>query len=272
MEKEEELKDFIYNSTQPIDVIFNNIDRFANVCELVEDPISDRRKVNISYTIISKNSVFADSLKTWNRKPANDRSYTAMKAFMRNKYNKFDKVGSLSVDNSSLNQANISQELKNHQEQMAEGMEQNLKINMIETLTGLCGQLEDNENAPPQAAVNNLAQPNLSDNAMFQLLTSLQNKVEALSKSQNMTSNTRLSGEQDLPTTNPNTGKTYRRYCWTHGCTSHWGRQCKNKKAGHKDDATFKNRMGGSDKQMASKYTEVTCERSRNSNIVSSHS
>ena len=44
---------------------------------------------------------------------------------MRNKYNEFDKVDSLSVDNSSLNHTNILQELKNCQEQMAERMEQN---------------------------------------------------------------------------------------------------------------------------------------------------
>ena len=114
--------------------------------------------------------------------------------FMCDEYTELDKVGILSVDNSSLNQANILQELKNHQEQMAERMEQRLKINMIEILTGLCGQLQDIEDvAPPQATVHNLAQPNLSDNAMFQLRTSLQNKVEELSKNQNKTSNTKLS-------------------------------------------------------------------------------
>ena len=256
MEKEDELKDFIYDPTQPIDVIFNNIDRFSNLCELVGDPISDRRKVNISYKLISKNTAFRDSLKSWNRKPATAKVYADMKTFMREEYNDLDEVGGLSVDNSSLNQAHILQEMKIHQEQMAERMEQNLKINMIETLTGLCGQLENEENiAPQQESANNLAQPNFSDNAMFQLLTSLQNKVEALSSNRNRNTSSRFnasppntSGEQELPTTNPNTGKAYKRYCWTHGCTSHWGRHCKNKKTGHKDEATFKDRMGGSDK------------------------
>ena len=35
-------------------------------------------------------------------------------------------------------------------------------------------------------------------------------------------------------------------YCWTHGACAHDGSACKNKKPGHKDEATFANKMGGS--------------------------
>ena len=61
-----------------------------------------------------------------------------------------------------------------------------------------------------------------------------------------------MSGQLSAPpvpssSTNPRTGKQWKRYCWTHGCCNHWGRDCNNKTTGHKDDATFRNRMGGSD-------------------------
>ena len=36
------------------------------------------------------------------------------------------------------------------------------------------------------------------------------------------------------------------KYCWTHGACGHKGKRCKNKAAGHKDEATFSNKMGGS--------------------------
>ena len=39
-------------------------------------------------------------------------------------------------------------------------------------------------------------------------------------------------------------------YCWSHGLsdnTSYTGATCKNKKDGHVDEATWKNKMGGSD-------------------------
>ncbi len=61
-----------------------------------------------------------------------------------------------------------------------------------------------------------------------------------------------MSGQQSMtsissPSTNPRTGKQWKRYCWTHGCCNHWGRNCNNKNTGHKDDTTFCNRIGGND-------------------------
>jgi len=47
MEKEDEVKDFVYDSVKPIDTVFNKIDRFSDLCKLVSDPISNRQKVNL---------------------------------------------------------------------------------------------------------------------------------------------------------------------------------------------------------------------------------
>ena len=84
-----------------------------------------------------------DSLKTSNRKEGNLKTYTFMKTFMRIEYNDLDEVGRLTIAISNLNQANILQELKDHQKEMYVRMEQNLKINMIEMLTGVCGQMKN---------------------------------------------------------------------------------------------------------------------------------
>ena len=42
--------------------------------------------------------------------------------------------------------------------------------------------------------------------------------------------------------------KQPKRYCWTHGCCAHWSSNCENPKPGHKKEATFRNRLGGSNK------------------------
>ena len=39
-----------------------------------------------------------------------------------------------------------------------------------------------------------------------------------------------------------------RHYCWSHGKCNHKSSECKNKKQGHKDDATLKDKKGGSTK------------------------
>ena len=45
---------------------------------------------------------------------------------------------------------------------------------------------------------------------------------------------------------NPKTGQPWKRYCWSCGCCPHWGKNCSSKKPGHKDEASFRNRMEGS--------------------------
>ena len=37
-------------------------------------------------------------------------------------------------------------------------------------------------------------------------------------------------------------------YCWTHGGCNHKSSECRNKKEGHQDDATFNDKKGGSTK------------------------
>ena len=81
-QKEDEVKDFVYDPVEPIDTVFNKIDRFSDLCELVSDPISDRRKVNLGYKIIFKNNAFRDSLKCWNKKTIVDKTYATMKVYI----------------------------------------------------------------------------------------------------------------------------------------------------------------------------------------------
>ena len=107
-------------------------------------------------------------------------------------------------------------------------MEQTMKVNLIEALTRIYGDI-GNENTPPTRDFNaannmkNLASDNKA--AILQILTSLQNKVEQLTNknSSNQSQGGGTNDNQDLPLLNSNTRKTYRRYCWSHGWCSHWG-------------------------------------------------
>ena len=103
MQKEDDSKDFIYNPTQPIDTNFNTVDRFSNLCKLVLDPISDQRKVNLSFKIISKHNAFMDSLKTQNGRTANLKSYAHLKNCMCTEYNNLREVSGLTIASSNLN-------------------------------------------------------------------------------------------------------------------------------------------------------------------------
>ena len=50
-------------------------------------------------------------------------------------------------------------------------------------------------------------------------------------------------GCQPLAIINPQKEKEFCRYFWTCGCCVYWGKNCPNKKRGHKYEATFRNHM-----------------------------
>ena len=55
----------------------------------------------------------------------------------------------------------------------------------------------------------------------------------------------------NTPTPSSNTTSTLRqrtktnKYCWSHGACAHTSSECRSKKPGHRDDATFRDKKGG---------------------------
>ena len=85
---------------------------------------------------------------------------------------------------------------------------------------------------------------------LLAILTSLQAEVKLLKNNKinyksNNKSNTNTSNDATI---NPKTGRTFRCYYWSCGTCPHWARDCNNEKPGHVNDATFKDRKGGSTK------------------------
>ena len=86
--------------------------------------------------------------------------------------------------------------------------------------------------------VNNVAKEDNTTAALLPLIKQLTKKVDQLVCTQ----------ATPLISINPKTRKPFKRYCWSCGCWDHWGKNCPNKKPGHQDSVTFKDRKGGSNK------------------------
>ena len=80
---------------------------------------------------------------------------------MRSQYSDVNVAGGLTLSNFALDQTNILQERKEHQEVLAACMENNLEVNMIELMTAsIYEQIENKEHIPPP--------DNVSANNMYQ--------------------------------------------------------------------------------------------------------
>ena len=88
------------------------------------------------------------------------------------------------------------------------------------------------------------------DPALLTLLQSVTKEITNLKACSVLQSTTPKT--EDLPSINsinPHTQQPYKRYRWTRGYGNHWSDRRHNPKPGHKTEATFKNRFGGSNKE-----------------------
>ena len=155
------------------------------------------------------------------------------------------------------NQANMIQELKEHQVLMSNNLKEEWENNLIHTFKALNLIDENKENVNgnfdeqiyfPTEEQENVAmnvKAKQRDPIIDQLLkemTLMRNQIQILGGSNNRL--IEQTTQSDL--INPKTGQSWKRYCWSCGCCVHWGKNCPNKKKGHKVEATFRNRMNGS--------------------------
>ena len=124
------------------------------------------------------------------------------------------------------------------EENIKSTVEEQVKTSIMEVLAQYTQDLgADDKDEDLQA--NNIATTPKSTNMseLFTMMRELNKKVDQM-----LENNTKKNFVM-----NPRTGKPFRRYCHSCGCCDHWGKHCKHKKPGHQDNATFKNRMRGSD-------------------------
>jgi len=73
---------------------------------------------------------------------------------------------------------------------------------------------------------------------MLQMMQQMQTQFAATKNQDN-------SSQRQSNTSSHRTRTTTNRYCWTHGACAHSSVNCRSKKPGHQDDATFQDMKGG---------------------------
>ena len=255
--RELEIKEYLYNPTEPIDSVYDKIEEFSDLCDLINHKLTEQRKVHLAYLIISRTKIFRDSLKEWNKEDEANKTLDKMKTFMREQYDELEAVSALSVEE-TMNHTDIIEELKLHQEHLSERFETQLKMNLVETLDAYSrGSIEEIQSdnyskcgTCPTASESSGSISNVShDSAVMIMMQKMMERMDNWEKTPNKSNRSNSNNsENSKENINPKSGKSWKRYCWSCGCCKHWGRNCPSRKAGHRIDATFKDRKGGSPK------------------------
>ena len=254
-DKEDEIKAISYDPSTPVDTVFNRINWFQDLCNLCNNKKSDRQLVQLAYIIFNKSRAFMDVLLKWNQKSNNMKTYNNFKMHMRKGYHELREVGALSIKDSTLHYNNMVKDVKEHQEKMAQDIKESLSEQLNHSLMEALMVTQTNQ-LPALDDTSSLSTPSINSASsdatiasLVSIIKKLEAKVDSLSPQQpNHTTNNNTNSTPMSNTINPRTGKEWRRYCWTHGCCTHKGVDCPAKAPGHKDEATFKDRMGGSNR------------------------
>lgn len=243
-DREDELKRFVYDTQTPVDTVFNKITWFQDLCELCNNTKTDRQLVAIAYIIFNRTRVFMDALLDWNKKSIINKTYVNFKKHMRSSYHALNEVGALTIQDSSINQANLIQELSSQQDRMAQDLKATLQSNILDAMMMMKSPAADTpflieDTSSISSNTLNSATSNATIESLYSIIKDMQTKMDS------MTLAPPNAAIKD--TINPRTGKEWKRYCWTCGCNPHASKDCPVKKPGHQDKATFNNRLGGSD-------------------------
>ena len=94
----------------------------------------------------------------------------------------------------------------------------------------------------PSSSTEMVNQVSTRDQASWDMIAAIKDLQKEIKDLKSSKQSNNAQGQYRGYTTRHNKSK----YCYTHGACAHEGKFCKKKRQGHKDDATFDDKMGGS--------------------------
>ena len=220
-----------YDPAHPIDVIFNKVEDLSDFSTAARAAFTEQQLINIAYVIISKTGKYQLYIREWTRLQPNKQTWANFKTHFGQAHQELKEAGDLTIRETQFQTANIVQEV----------------IDGVQAVLQTPETSADNNPEVFQHIANNMAQTQLLPQLMTQMSQLIQ-QMNAMQQQINTqadnTSTTRYSSlsvsRQHRPRTNISN------YCWSHGACAHTSQQCRSKKPGHRNEATFTNKLGGS--------------------------
>ena len=247
--KEEGLRELDYHPRQPVDIVFNTVEDLVDYAEMANTPYSQAQIIGMAYTKFNRTGLLSIAINEWNRKPTVQKTWIALKAHFRQARKELKETSGSTIGSSQLNEtANLVQ-------QVVDGVQQALLPSDAahDPTAEILQQVVNSASATTTTQQQLMQQiANLQQTVtqmQFQLNTSNQQQPHAFDpagrggRGGGYQGRGRGGGRGGAPLRYP---RRYNLYCWTHGGCGHLGGACRDKKPGHKDEATFENKMGGS--------------------------
>lgn len=262
MQKEMELQSLHFDLSHPVDIVFNAIEDLSELADHAGQPMSAMQMNALAFVIFAKQPLLTQDLRSWNRLPLAQRTWMQMKVHFRDAQDGLDSLPTASAlyhQQGPFPQANVATiadmvalrllENQSHIDRAYEMYNQQAPAPLVpppaappvtDPITDMANSLQRRESDLQAGTAAMMAQ---MQQMMQQMITNnAGNGGRGNRNNGNNNSNGRGRGRGNRN----NTRNTPRKYCWSHGSCAHLGTECNTKAAGHQNDATFANMMGGS--------------------------
>ena len=270
-----QVETLVFDPTEPVDSVFSEIEDLDTIASMANNPMTEKQKMDMAYLILQNTKRFSTGLKKWDKKDLEEQDWQSFKDHFRKEQKDLRKCGELTIAD-TLNKEDFVNLLS---EGIKEGVKQALAarendavdsrddvntndnekeelMKQIEQMNATIAKMqqEKTSNQNMQYGMNpmmmsqhgfnqTMMNPFMFPQQSQQYLPNNSTNGYGNNRSNNNNNNNRRNGRRRNPGRRFN---FYNRYCWSCGGCDHWGRNCNNKKQGHIDTATFRNKQGGS--------------------------
>ena len=241
-----------YTPAEPLVMVWNPIQKLKKLAIQAKIPYSEEQLIEFALQIIRSTHDFEKALGEWEAKPTANTNWTNLKLHFSQAQEELKKIRGPTMVQAGFHQMNnIAHDIR--EEFMQTRTE-------LANMAALLKAVDDNSQSTHSTeastvsdissikeSVSNTSELNVQLE-MMKLLKSMQNEIANLSKNNSGNNNNGNNTRKGRKTPdNPSfTRNKTDQYCWTHGGCAHAGNKCTNKAPGHKDAATFDDKMGGS--------------------------
>ena len=231
--EEEKVKEHFWNISEPPMSFYTIIEDFQKIATAAGVPRTEKMLINYGMDIIQKTNDFEVGVLEWNRKAEADKTWQTFKRHFSTVHRDLRKARGETMKNTSFHQAhNMAQDITASIE--------DLRTELRQSIASIANQSpvthHSTSHTTPMSSLSPTANSATSDE-LLKLVLQLQNQL--------LTTKPPID-EPPKPPKRPFVRNQTDKYCWSHGACGHDGKDCRNKKPGHRDEATFANRLGGS--------------------------
>ena len=238
-----------FTPADPLVTIWNPIQKLKKLASQAKIPYSEAQLIEFGLQLIRSTHDFEIAIREWNAKPKVDKTWNNLKLHFSQAQEELKKIRGPTMIQAGFHQINnIASEMR----------EEFLQTRMeLANMTAMMQQSEEEEmdtNNNETSSISesaNLSAENNYQMEMLKLLRSMQTEINNMKQGNNnnaskTTSNRNKKKKEKTPDNPSFTRRVTTTYCWTHGGCAHDSASCTARAQGHKDNATFEDKKGGS--------------------------